>query len=131
MATNLLTTSTCDADNLVAGNLIPQKKLGVVLTSGSTYNRGQLLNIAADGTATLAITPTADALLNTYFGVLLDDKGAITENTDAVAAVTGEFNQLAVLFGAIAEADQPLTILNARKQGLFIAPMNKELVEGV
>lgn len=110
----------CLPDNLTGDNLVFQKRVEVLLTAAGTYNRGQLLEIAADHTATI---PGASAVK--IDGILLDDIGEIdgNETVPAAASLTGEFNENEVLWGDITDANKNAVKKAAAEKQLYIAPM--------
>lgn len=121
MARNLYTkVGQSTVDNLIADNLIYQKRVAVSLPAG-TYARGQLLVLSDDGQA--ASIPAADA--TRIDCVLLDEVGEITEETQAAVALTGEFNRNAVLWGEIPEAGEDAIVRDAWDRQLHIAPMHQ------
>lgn len=122
MSRNLYTTvGQSTADNLVADNLIYQKRIEVTISGPGTYGRGQLLILSGDG-RTAAMPTASDTRIDC---VLLDDIGDITEGTVAAAALTGEFNRNAVLWGDLPEASQDDIIRDAWDRQLHIAPMHQ------
>jgi len=66
-----------------------------------------------------------DATATAIDCVLLDEIGEVDEDTRAAAALTGEFNYHAVLWGDIPEANQPAIIRDAWDKQLHIAPMHQ------
>lgn len=122
MPRNMLSTvGQSTVDNLIADNLVYQKRVEVTLADAGDYQRGQLLVLGEDGkTATI---PAAGA--TRIDCVLLDDVGEIEEETTAAVSLTGEFNRNAVLWGGIPEANQDNIIRDAWDRQLHIAPMHK------
>ena len=121
MPRNLYTTvGQSTVDNLFSDSLVYQKRVEVVLPAG-TYHRGQLLVLADD--MRTASMPTADTV--EIDCVLLTDVGETAEETTAAASLTGEFNENAILWGAITEENQDAVKKAAAARQLYIAPMVK------
>jgi len=123
MSRNLLATGGMSTvDNLTGDNLIYQNRIEVLLPAGDVFHRGQLLVLEADGknvTMPVATTEVIDC-------ILLDEVGETTEVTRAAASLTGQWNQNAVLWGDIPEANWPEVIKRTRSERqLDIAPMHK------
>ena len=110
-------------DNLVGDNLVFQKQIEVTIDAAGEFKRGQLLMVAADGAATLptAAATTVDAVLLTDVGTLATGDGPVP----AIAAMTGEFNENVVLWGAIPEANRAAVVRSAKDKQLYIAPMHQ------
>ncbi len=109
------------ADNLVGDNMVYQKCIEVLLPAGGDFKRGQLLVLGADNKT--ASMPTAET--DSVNCILLTDVGETTEVTSAAAALTGEFNENAVLWGTITEEGKPKVVRNSAANQLYIAPMHK------
>jgi len=134
MARNLLQEiGMSPVDNLTGDNAFPQLPRIQVLLPAGEYRRGQLL-VLDDGidTAMLdaenlvgikASLPEADA--ERIDAVLLDEVGEIDETTRAAAAIKGQWNLNAVLWGAIPDTAKPALIRDAWDRGLHLAPMHK------
>ena len=107
-----------DIDNLVAGNLFPTQTTIVRLAAGASFKRGDVLasNAAGDGTYARATTAAITNLQR--FAILLDDADATGGEVTAAAALTGEFNLLAVNLPTTADTNEYVTTLS--KQGLFL-----------
>lgn len=124
MARNFIATiGECKADNLAGDNLVFQKRVPVKLTAAGTYSRGQLLVLDPSGDE--ASLPTASTVAVDC--ILLDDVGEIDglEEVEAAVSLTGEFNENAVLWGGITEANQAAVKKAAAEKQLYIAPMAK------
>lgn len=108
-------------DNLIGDNLVYQKRIEVLLPAGGEFKRGQLLVLAEDGkTASLPVAATESVDC-----ILLTDVGETDEATPAAAALTGEFNENAVLWGGITEVNKEAVKKAASAKQLYIAPMQK------
>lgn len=115
------TVGQCLPDNLTGDNLVYQKRIEVTLPANGDFKRGQLLVLAADGET--ASMPGASA--TSVDCVLLDDVGETDEPTAAAASLTGEFNENAVLWGDVPEANKAAVKKAAAAKQLYIAPMVK------
>ena len=100
-------------DNLVAGNLFPVQTIAVTLAAGS-YKRGDALVRDDDEYKLVAAVSDETDGSNDRFAVLLDDAEG---ETIAAAAITGEFNGLAMRFGAGVWSDYAPAF---SAQGLFL-----------
>lgn len=123
MSRNMLSNvGQCNPDNLTGDNLVFQKRVEVTLETAGTYSRGQLLVIGADGKAALPLAATT-----AIDGILLDEIGEIDglEAVPAAVALTGEWNENNVLWGAITDANKAAVIKAAAAKQFYIAPMHK------
>jgi hypothetical protein len=108
-------------DNLIADNLVNQKRIEVILPSGAEFKRGQLLVLADDGkTASLPVEDTTSVDC-----VLLTEVGDTDGPTPAAASLTGEFNENCILWGGIPESNRDAVKKAAAGKQLFIAPAVK------
>lgn len=135
MPRNLMqTVGQSTVDNLTGDNAASQlPRIQVLLPADGTYHRGQLL-VLDTGIDTAMLedenlvgihASIPDATATRVDAILLDDVGKTDEVVRAAAAIRGQWNLNAVLWGGIPEANQPAIIRDAWDRGLYIAPMNK------
>lgn len=122
MSQQMVTTRSTDADNLFAGNTMPVVKDAIILKSGSAYLRGMVLALDADGLA-VQVDSTAEDSTKIPFGILTDDIDATDGDERAVAYLTGEFNERALIFKGSDTVDGFKTAL--RKLGIFAKKTSK------
>ncbi|PAQ15063.1 head decoration protein [Bacillaceae bacterium SAOS 7] len=112
------TLGTREYDHLFAGGVMPVVTETVTLKAGSSYMRGTVLGIVtASGEATTVDSTMTDGSEVAY-AVLADDVDATTESRSADVYLTGEFNELALIFGGSDTAAKHKVAL--RGLGIFL-----------
>lgn len=113
------TTFAQTVDRLIAGNtqLVSWDE---TLIAGQNLKRGALVGrITASGKLTLSTSAATDGS-QAPIGILLDDYDATAGDVNCGIYVKGEFNQLAVIFGAGHTAASTKNAL--RNLGIFLKP---------
>ncbi len=117
------TIGTYEYDDLVAGGTMQVVTEPVKLKSGASYVRGTVLGkVTATGEATIVNSAASDGS-QTPYGILADDVDSTGESKPAVAYLTGEFNEDALVFGGTDNAATHKRAL--RNIGIFLKTNTK------
>ncbi|PWK16069.1 head decoration protein [Tumebacillus permanentifrigoris] len=118
MSEQLISSTSCSADNLFAGG-VQRAVTGVVtLKAGLAYTRGTVVGlITAEDKAVAADSTKTDGSERPN-GILTDDVDATMADVITTVYLTGEFNEAALTFGGTDTADDHKQTL--RDIGIFL-----------